>query len=359
MMRRMGRRGFTLIELLVVIAIIAVLVGLLLPAVQKVREAAARMSCSNNLKQIALASMNYESAYSVLPPGINISPNSVNINPGAVSPPPYAGPYTGVLAYLLPYMEQNNIYNQLPTNLFPLNTTAGAWAYNTPPFSTDGNLTGFPAVCNAQIKSYVCPSDNAQGTSLTGAPATPAQPDSQPAGNAPITGVIDATFTVPASAGTVTVDWVLNTPGFGAELGASNYVGNAGYLGDDTSASAVKYKGPYFNSSKTKIATIGDGTSNTIGFGETLGGQASPNVRDFRRAWMGSGIMWSGWGLPTDSGAGWYAGWSSNHTGIVQFSMCDGSVRTITKGITANPAFTNFVSATGMNDGVVTNTSQF
>src|ERR1700733_7853871 len=113
MSRSNRRSGFTLIELLVVIAIIAILIGLLVPAVQKVREAAARAQCQNNLKQIGLASLNYESTYKNLPPGGNLSPQSVNVNPGAVSAPPWAGPYTGCLAYLLPYIEQQNVYNLL------------------------------------------------------------------------------------------------------------------------------------------------------------------------------------------------------------------------------------------------------
>src|SRR5580704_3814438 len=183
MSRSQRRFGFTLIELLVVIAIIAILIGLLVPAVQKVREAAARAQCQNNLKQIGLAALNYESTYKILPPGGLVSPNSVDINPGNVSSPPYAGPYTGCLAFLLPYVEQQNVYNMLYTapfgastgngqkgsqngGLFQFGTIAGAWAYNNgPPFSSDGNntsnfSTNGVAACNTQISTFVCPSDN-------------------------------------------------------------------------------------------------------------------------------------------------------------------------------------------------------
>src|SRR6516165_5664028 len=112
MTRRLRRMmGFTLIELLVVIAIIAILIGLLLPAVQKVREAAARMSCQNNLRQIGLAAMNYESAYTKFPPGVVISPNTPGL--AYTFGQPFAGPYTGVLAFLLPFVEQQNTYNMV------------------------------------------------------------------------------------------------------------------------------------------------------------------------------------------------------------------------------------------------------
>jgi len=105
------RSGFTLIELLVVIAIIAVLIGLLLPAVQKVRAAAARMSCQNNLKQIGLAAMNYESGRNVLPPGyLGPIPNETQ---GSADPNIQ---WMGVMAFLLPYIEQDNIFRLIQTN---------------------------------------------------------------------------------------------------------------------------------------------------------------------------------------------------------------------------------------------------
>jgi prepilin-type N-terminal cleavage/methylation domain-containing protein/prepilin-type processing-associated H-X9-DG protein len=364
------RSAFTLIELLVVIAIIAILIGLLLPAVQKIREAAARMSCSNNLHQIALGAHNYASAYGYFPPGSNVSPNAVNKgDPSRPSDwivgPPYSGPYTGVLAYLLPYIEQDNVYKQIDPTLFPLNTTAGAWAYNTPPYDskTAGgyppaagpNYTGYAHIADARIKTYVCPSDNAQDVSL---------PNVDKDGNA-IGGVIDAYFVVPTpsnpAGAAYYIDFVWDWPNFGHDLGASNYVGNAGYLSNAIS----QYAGPFAANSKTKLESIGDGTSNTIAFGETLAGNAVS--RDFRLSWMGAGSMSTRYGVRDGSGTiAW--GFSSRHSGVVQFGFCDGSVRPITKNGTTggypgktlvwtDAHYTAFQQAAGMNDGSVINFS--
>src|SRR5881398_2534906 len=107
---RLSRRGFTLIELLVVIAIIAILIGLLLPAVQKVREAAARAKCSNNLKQLGLAIHGYHDVNGFLP-----TAGSQDGSPLASRPTTgwLAGEGTNWSVYIMPYIEQGNIYNRL------------------------------------------------------------------------------------------------------------------------------------------------------------------------------------------------------------------------------------------------------
>jgi prepilin-type N-terminal cleavage/methylation domain-containing protein/prepilin-type processing-associated H-X9-DG protein len=138
-------RGFTLIELLVVIAIIAILIGLLVPAVQKVREAASRMSCTNNLKQISLATVNASDTFEgLMPPGDGLYPNQHQSNKNS---------YASVFFHILPFIEQDNAYrNTLQPN---------------DPHGDNGNHTTYSPFWNVltlKMKTYICPSDSSNTT---------------------------------------------------------------------------------------------------------------------------------------------------------------------------------------------------
>jgi len=315
-----------LIELLVVIAIIAILIGLLLPAVQKIREAANRMKCQNNLKQIALGAHNYESANGEFPPGLRHAPGN-----------PTGGSFVSCLAQLLPYVEQDNVYRLIPTPMLQPGYTGNWWGS----ISYGPNA---PAVTagRTKIPIFECPSDGNK--------------------SAPVTGVF---IGLTISGSTLYGFYNPYPTGNAAEAGRSNYVGCAGMFGIGQSWQV--YPGAFTGNSNTKFADMTDGTSNTFMFGETLGG-GETGVRQFALTWMGSGSLPTYWGLPTP--ADWYV-FGSKHTGIVQFAYGDGSVRRLRKGLATvadddwyqyNPNSTTdwrqFQRVAGMADGETANLTQ-
>jgi prepilin-type processing-associated H-X9-DG protein len=206
-----------------VIAIIGILIGLLLPAVQKVREAAARTQCVNNLKQIGLALHSYHDANNSFPPGY------IDGNPAGPSTPDNdVGPGWGWAAILLPYIEQQNLYNQI-------NFKAGV---------TTGNNV---ALSQLPLKVYQCPSDPYQQ----------------------VFPIYDSTFTTPIA--TVAHGNYVGCNGW--EECFNNAGGAAQGQGSDglTGALGTGGNGVFYRNSKTRIADITDGTSNTIIAGERSG----------------------------------------------------------------------------------------
>jgi len=319
-LNKTSRRGFTLIELLVVIAIIAILIGLLLPAVQKVREAAARMQCGNNLKQIGLAAMNYESTFGFLPPGDSLF-----------------GAYGTWQMVILPYMEEQNLFN-LYINYNNLQATGVQYA----------NTINLPVV-QTKMKKFVCPSDptawqNPFGTNLITKHNYMAN-----FGNT-VRRQFNPTYPVGCAGGTT----------IGGVGGCVTFGGAPFTLNPPNGATTT--------TPQVTLIGLTDGTSNTLMASEGLQGLANdtrglswwggaagfhtfnaPNSPTADRIQNGGGCNNAPLqGLPcvTDTAGDNQLAARSRHTGGVNAVLCDGSVRFFTNSITLQ-AWRSYGTSTG------------
>jgi prepilin-type N-terminal cleavage/methylation domain-containing protein/prepilin-type processing-associated H-X9-DG protein len=318
MIRR--RRAFTLIELLVVIAIIAVLIGLLLPAVQKVREAANRMTCTNNLKQIALAAHNYEGVFGKLPPGWVGPLNDAEVSVTQVRPETQ---YVGVLAYLLPYLELENVYKQLVINWNPREVGHNWWRDPAKNWSVPGGINW--TMAHTRIKTLLCPSDDIYMTTSLIALG-------QHFANG---------YPNPTDVNGYAVAFPLNDPDYPniADIGRTNYLGVGGAFGTGRHAFLKTYEGIFTNRSANALGRLPDGTSNTLMFGEAIG-QPDPEPygpAKYAGAWIGIGALPALNGLPARGYQ--YYDFSSRHPSTVNFAFCDGSVKGLKAGTSTWPGF--------------------
>ena len=372
-MVRSRRSGFTLIELLVVIAIIALLMALLLPAIQKVREAANKMLCASNLRQIAIASHNYHNDYNKLPPGMfGRLPDAV-VTAADFNSTPAVGPFVGCLVPLLPYLEADNLFKFLVTVnnsgvavgpiTLGLNQTSAAWWLGST--GSNPNLV----FCQTKVKGFYCPSDSANSDVTT-------------------QGTMLSYNWFNGAYGRI----LLAAPD--QDLPArTNYAGVAGFNGARTSltftVNAVVYQGSQFEGIMTNRSgltlgqlTVQDGTSNTLMFGEGLDGRGD-TARDHAWSWFGIGSMTTYFGIalnaitPNEAVNPNFANWpsrfrfSSRHAAGCNFAFGDGSTRTVRYGGTAahpstfygsNPAapgldYLLFQQISGRRDGLNLDTS--
>ena len=285
--RRSGHSGFTLVELLVVIAIIGILVGLLLPAVQAAREAARRMQCSNNVRQIGLALHNYESAHKKFPPGW-------------IANTPAGEPGWGWATALLPFMEQNNVYQRLDLNVEIIATQ------NMPMIET-------------VIPTFICPSD----PSLALFQIAEAHDHDHLHGSGAFD---DDDHDEPHN---VDEGEKLFT------IAKSNYVGVFGT--GEVDESPYNSDGTFWGNSRVRMQDFVDGTSNTIVIGERssrLGGSLWHGVIPEANASFAR-IVGSTDHVP-NSPVGHYDDFSSFHATGANFIMGDCSVRLIPDTIDEN-----------------------
>ena len=242
--RDRNQSGFTLVELLVVIAIIGILIGMLLPAVQQVREAARRIQCANNLKQIALACLSFESANQEFPAGRHgiLAPQTGHRDLADSPEAKMRFDGTSFLVTILPFIEQENAFDQLfVSDINLLLDGSGILADTWDPTSASAENQSALAIVTQQMPAYTCPSDD-----------TPE-------------------FVKFANAATQPIKDI--------DFGSGSYAGCAGsfVIGyNGLGNTAVKYEndGMLFFSNPVTIGSITDGTSNTVIVGETVDGDS-------------------------------------------------------------------------------------